>query len=158
QVYYTPWCDVAGKGIDDGTVSRLAERTYRVTSADSSWRWLPMNAAGMGGTIEGVSPRTAGPSLHGPLGRGGLQRGPPADFGALKYFRLVETTVSGVPVTISRTGYTGDLGYEIWVEAADALALWDALVAAGTPFGMTPAGVWALDIARIEAGLIMLDV
>src|SRR5262245_38197168 len=158
HVYYTPWCDVAGKVIDDGTVSRLAERTYRLTSADSSWRWLHMNAAGMEVTIEDVSERTAVLSLQGPLARAILECVSPADFGALKYFRLVETTVSGVPVTISRTGYTGDLGYEIWVEAADALALWDALVAAGTPFGMTPAGVWPLDIARIEAGLIMLDV
>jgi aminomethyltransferase len=61
-------------------------------------------------------------------------------------------------VAISRTGYTGDLGYEIWVDAGQALPLWDALIEAGTPYGITPAGVWALDIARIEAGLIMLDV
>ena len=158
QVYYTPWCDAAGKVIDDGTVSRLAERAYRLTSADSSWRWLHMNAAGMEVAIEDVSEATAVLSLQGPLARAIVEHVSPADFGSLKYFRLVETTVSGVPVTISRTGYTGDLGYEIWVEAADALALWDALVAAGAPFGMTPAGVWALDIARIEAGLIMLDV
>jgi glycine cleavage system T protein (aminomethyltransferase) len=158
QVYYTPWCDAAGKVIDDGTVSRLSETTYRLTSADSSWRWLRMNAVGMDVRIQDVSESVGALSLQGPLSRAILESVSPADFGALKYFRLVETTVRDLPVTISRTGYTGDLGYEIWVEAPRAVALWDALIEAGTRFGMTPAGVWALDTARIEAGLIMLDV
>ena len=77
---------------------------------------------------------------------------------ALKYFRFVDTTIAGIPVGLSRTGYTGDLGYEIWVEADRGVALWDALADAGKPYGLTPAGIWALDIARIEAGLIMMDV
>src|SRR5437762_2079185 len=158
QVYYTPWCDAAGKVIDDGTVSRLADSTYRLTSADSSLRWLHMNAVGMNVQIEDVSERVGTLALQGPSSRAILQQVSPADFTKLKYFRVVETTVGGVPVTVSRTGYTGDLGYEIWAEAARAEELWDALVRAGTPFGITPAGVWALDIARIEAGLIMLDV
>ena len=158
QVYYTPWCDAAGKVIDDGTVSRLSEEAYRLTSADSSWRWLHMNAAGMQVRIADVSEGVGALSLQGPLSRAILQSVSPADFGALKYFRLVETTIRDLPVTISRTGYTGDLGYEIWVEAPRAAALWDALIEAGSRFGMTPAGVWALDTARIEAGLIMLDV
>ena len=158
QVYYTPWCDAAGKVIDDGTVSRLSETTYRLTSADSSLRWLHMNSAGMEAGIEDVSERLGALSLQGPLSRAILEQVSPADFGKLKYFRLVETTLRGLPVTISRTGYTGDLGYEIWTEAPQAGALWDALIEAGTPYGITPAGVWALDLARIEAGLIMLDV
>jgi aminomethyltransferase len=158
QVYYTPWCDVAGKVIDDGTVSRLADSTYRLTSADSSLRWLHMNAVGMSVQIDDVSERVGTLALQGPLSRTILQQISPADFTKLKYFRVIETTVGGVPVTVSRTGYTGDLGYEIWVEAPRAEALWDALIRAGTPYGITPAGVWALDIARIEAGLIMLDV
>ncbi len=158
QVYYTPWCDAAGKVIDDGTVSRLADSTYRLTSADSSLRWLQMNAVGMDVRIEDVSERVGTLALQGPLSRAILSQLSPADFTKLKYFRVIETTVGGIPVTVSRTGYTGDLGYEIWVEAARAEALWDALVEAGTPYGITPAGVWALDIARIEAGLIMLDV
>ncbi|HKQ56946.1 MAG TPA: aminomethyltransferase family protein [Candidatus Eisenbacteria bacterium] len=158
QVYYTPWCDAAGKIIDDGTVSRLAETTYRLTSADSSLRWLHMNAVGMEVAIEDVSERLGTLALQGPLARAILASLSPADFGALKYFRLVETTIRDLPVTISRTGYTGDLGYEIWVEAARAPALWDELIEAGTPYGIVPAGVWALDLARIEAGLIMLDV
>ena len=158
QVYYTPWCDGEGKVIDDGTVSRLDERTYRFTSADSSLRWLRMNALGMEVSIEDISEAVGTLSLQGPLSRAILSTVSPADLGALKYFRLVESTIRDIPVSISRTGYTGDLGYEIWVDASRALALWDALVAAGIPYGLAPAGVWALDIARIEAGLIMMDV
>ena len=158
QVYYTPWCDHEGKVIDDGTVSRLGESTYRLTSADSSRRWLHLNAVGLDVTIEEVSERLGALSLQGPLARAILADVSAADLAALKYFRLTETTVRDIPVTISRTGYTGDLGYEIWVDASRALTLWDALIEAGTPFGITPAGVWALDIARIEAGLIMMDV
>ena len=158
QVYYTPWCDAAGKVIDDGTVSRLAESTYRLTSADSSLRWLHMNAVGMDVRIEDVSERVGALSLQGPLSRAVLQQVCPSDLKTLKYFRVIQTSVAGVAATVSRTGYTGDLGYEIWVDAARAEPLWDALMAAGTPFGIAPAGVWAMDVARIEAGLIMLDV
>jgi aminomethyltransferase len=158
QVYYTPWCDAAGKVIDDGTVSRLAETTYRLTSADASLRWLHMNAPGMEVGIEDVSERLGTLALQGPSARAILEQVSPADFAKLKYFRMVETTIRGIPVAISRTGYTGDLGYEIWVDTSQAVALWDALIEAGGPYGVTPAGVWALDIARIEAGLIMLDV
>jgi len=113
QVYYTPWCDGAGKVIDDGTVSRLGETTYRLTSADSSLRWLHMNAAGMEVAIEDLSERLGALSLQGPLSRAILSRLSAADLSALKYFRLLETTVRDIPVGISRTGYTGDLGYEI---------------------------------------------
>jgi len=158
QVYYTPWCDIHGKVIDDGTVSRLDEGAFRLTSADSSLRWLHLNAVGLEVAIEDISERVATLALQGPLSRAILEAVAPAEIATLKYFRLAETTVDRIPVAISRTGYTGDLGYEIWVEADDALALWDALMAAGTPYGLTPAGVWALDVARIEAGLIMLDV
>ncbi|MGH7724055.1 MAG: aminomethyltransferase family protein [Candidatus Eiseniibacteriota bacterium] len=158
QVYYTPWCDVHGKVIDDGTVSRLDEGTYRLTSADSSLRWLDLNAAGLEVAIEDVSERVATLAIQGPLSRTILERVAPPEIAKVKYFRLIETTVDRIPVTISRTGYTGDLGYEIWVGAGNAVALWDALMAAGTPYGLTPAAVWALDVARIEAGLIMLDV
>jgi aminomethyltransferase len=109
-------------------------------------------------TIEDVSERFAVVSLQGPLSRAILAQATPADMAALKYFRLVHTTIREIPATISRTGYTGDLGYEIWVDVGHGLALWDALIEVGTPYGITPTGVWALDIARIEAGLIMLDV
>lgn len=158
QVLYTPWCDAHGKVIDDGTVSRLAEGTFRLTSAEPNLRWLSMNAVGMQVTIDDVSDRTAALALQGPLSRTILEQLSPAKIASLKYFRFTQTTICEIPVTISRTGYTGDLGYEIWVDAEHALPVWDALIAAGTPYGITPAGIWALDIARIEAGLIMLDV
>jgi aminomethyltransferase len=158
QVLYTPWCDAAGKVIDDGTISRLDEQVFRLTSAEPNLRWLALNAVGLDVAVQDVSERTAALALQGPLARAVLEQVSPADFGALKYFRLVNTTVRGIPVTISRTGYTGDLGYELWIDAERALGVWDALMDAGAPFGITPAGIWALDIARIEAGLIMLDV
>jgi aminomethyltransferase len=158
QVFYTPWCDADGKVIDDGTISRLDEGRYRLTSADSSLRWLRMSAKGMSVDIEDVSERMGALSIQGPLSRAVLQTLTTTDLAALKYFRLVATTIKGIPVTISRTGYTGDLGYEIWVDAARAVELWDALIDAGTPFGIVPCGVWGLDLARIEAGLVMMDV
>jgi aminomethyltransferase len=158
QVYYTPWCDVAGKVIDDGTVTNLGGGVFRLTSADSSLRWLHMNAVGMEVSIDDISERMGALSLQGPLSREILSRAAAVDLTSLKYFRMIEGAVRGIPVAISRTGYTGDLGYEIWVEAAQAVPLWDALMEAGKPYGLTPAGVWAMDIARIEAGLIMLDV
>ena len=120
QVLYTPWCDVHGKVIDDGTVSRLDERTFRLTSAEPNVRWLGMNAVGLDVTIEEISARTAALALQGPLSRTILQQLSPADLSTLKYFRLVHTTIRDIPVTISRTGYTGDLGYEIWVDAERA--------------------------------------
>jgi aminomethyltransferase len=158
QVLYTPWCDAQGKVIDDGTISRLDERTFRLTSAEPNLRWLSMNAVGLDVAIEDRSVKTAALALQGPRSRTILEHLSPAGLAGLKYFRLVQTTVRDIPVTISRTGYTGDLGYEIWVDADRAVALWDALIAAGTPHGVVPAGIWALDLARIEAGLIMLDV
>jgi len=158
QVLYTPWCDAHGKVVDDGTISRLDEGTFRLTSAEPNVRWLRMNAQGMDVTIEGISAKVGALALQGPSARVILQQLSPADLATLKYFRLVQTTLRDVPVTISRTGYTGDLGYEIWVPAQKAGAVWDALMDAGGPYGIVPAGIWALDIARIEAGLIMLDV
>ena len=158
QVMYTPWCDRHGKVIDDGTISRLADTRYRLTSAEPNLRWLGMNGAGMDVVIEDASERTGALALQGPLSRTILEQVAGAEVGGLRYFRLVETRVRGVPVTISRTGYTGDLGYELWVDAAQAVSLWDALIEAGTPYGITPAGIWALDLVRIEAGLVMLDV
>jgi aminomethyltransferase len=158
QVYYTPWCDAAGKVVDDGTLSRLDEGTFRLTSADSSLRWLHMNAVGMDVGIQDVSETVGTLALQGPLSRAILAQLTPLDMSTIKYFRVAYTKIREIPVSISRTGYTGDLGYEIWVDADHALPLWDALIETGQPYGITPAGVWALDIARIEAGLIMLDV
>lgn len=158
QVLYTGWCDAAGKMLDDGTIARLDADLFRMTSAEPGLRWLEDNAAGLEVEVEDISDGIAALALQGPSSRAILQEIADTDLANLKYFRIVATTLSGIPVTISRTGYTGDLGYEIWAGAGDALALWDAVVDAGTPYGIVPAGMLALDLARIEAGLMLLEV
>ena len=158
QVYYTPWCDEHGKVIDDGTVSRLDENRYRWTAADPSLRWFTQNAVGLEVQIEDISERVAALALQGPTSAGVLRAAADADLDTLKYFRVTRGTIAGVPVEISRTGYTGDLGYEVWVEWQDALEVWDALVRAGRAYEMRAAGMLALDVARIEAGLLLIDV
>jgi aminomethyltransferase len=156
QVAYTPWCDAAGKVLDDGTIARLDQTTFRMTAAEPNLRWLQDNAAGFDVTIRDVSTSIAALSLQGPASRSILER--LGELSPLKYFRLAEATLGGIPVSISRTGYTGDLGYELWVDSNQALPLWDALMEAGTPHGIVPAGMLALDVARIEAGLMLIDV
>jgi len=159
QVVYTPWCDEQGKVIDDGTVSRLEENVYRWTAADPSLRWFTQNGAGLDVQIEDISESVAALALQGPTsGRLLKTLVEGTDIGSLKYFRVTRGTIAGVPVEISRTGYTGDLGYEIWVDTDQALKIWDVLVDRGRPFEIKPAGMLALDIARIEAGLLLIDV
>jgi glycine cleavage system T protein (aminomethyltransferase) len=158
QVFYTPWCDEHGKVIDDGTVSRLGDQTFRWTSADPSLRWFRQNAEGMKVQIEDVSEAIAAVALQGPTSARLLRAIAKADIDHVKYFRVTSGTIAGVPVDISRTGYTGDLGYEIWMPADRALAVWDAIVEGGRPFDIKPAGMLALDVARIEAGLLLIEV
>ena len=158
QVYYTPWCDEEGKVIDEGTISRLDEQTYRMTSADPSLRWLAMNAVGLEVDVREVTDQVAALSFQGPNTRATLNRCCEASVDRLKYFRVMQNKLKGVPVTISRTGYTGDLGYEIWMDAKDALPVWDALIEAGQDYGITPVGILAMDMARVEAGLFMIEV
>jgi aminomethyltransferase len=158
QVFYTPWCDEHGKVIDDGTVSRLADQTFRWTAADPSLRWFRQNARGMNVQIEDVSEEIAAVALQGPTSAKLLRAVAKADIDRLKYFRVTGGTIAGVAVDISRTGYTGDLGYEIWMPAARALEVWDALMDGGRPFDIKPAGMLALDVARIEAGLLLIEV
>jgi aminomethyltransferase len=158
QVYYTPWCDEHGKVIDDGTVSRLGEDRYRWTAADPSLRWFTQNAVGLDVQIEDISERVAALALQGPTSAGVLRSVAAADLDSLKYFRVTRGSIEGVPVEISRTGYTGDLGYEVWVDWQDAVKVWDALIRGGRAFEIRPAGMLALDVARIEAGLLLIDV
>src|SRR5215813_3356074 len=159
QVIYTPWCDEAGKVIDDGTVSRLGENTYRWTAADPSLRWFTQNAAGMDIQLEDISESVAALALQGPTsGRLLKSLVAGANIENLKYFRVTKGTIADVPVEISRTGYTGDLGYEIWVTASHAVGIWDALMDQGRAFDIHPAGMLALDVARIEAGLLLIDI
>ena len=158
QVYYTPWCDERGKVIDDGTVSRLEDQKFRWTAADPSLRWFRQNALGMKVDIEDISEEIAALALQGPTSARVLRAASTADINSLKYFRVTRGTIGGVPVDISRTGYTGDLGYEIWMSARDAVRVWDALMTHGKPFDIKPAGMLALDVARVEAGLLLIDV
>ena len=158
QVFYTPWCDEHGKVIDDGTVSRLGESVFRWTAADPSLRWFRQNAAGMHVAVEDISEELAALALQGPTSARLLRAVSDADIDRLKYFRVTTGSIGGVRVEISRTGYTGDLGYEIWIPAAHAVRVWDALMEGGKPFDIKPAGMLALDVARVEAGLLLIDV
>lgn len=158
RVLYSPWCNAAGKVLDDGTVARLGEELFRVTSSEPNLRWFEANAAGLEVEIEDVSAATAALALQGPASRAILQELLDADLAALRYYRIAAAKLRGFPVTVSRTSYTGDLGYEIWLDARDALPVWDALMEAGARHGLEPAGLLALDLARLEAGLLLAEV
>ena len=158
QVIYTPWCDEHGKVVDDGTVHRVDEQELRWTAADPQYRWLTMNAAGLDVAIEDVSEQVAALALQGPYSRAVLEAATGDDFSDLRYFRRRAAKVAGVDIDVSRTGYTGDLGYELWIPAEAAPQVWDALFAAGRAYAIRPAGMYALDVTRLEAGLIMLEV
>ena len=158
QVIYCCWCDPEGKVIDDGTITRLGENDYRWTAADPSLRWFRQNALGLNVQIEDISEQIAALALQGPTSGRLLKAVADADITDLKYFRVAHGKIAGVPVDISRTGYTGDLGFEIWTPWKDALRVWDKLMNEGEVFDIHPAGMVALDIARIEAGLILIEV
>ena len=158
QVMYTPWCDEDGKVIDDGTIQRLSKDKFRITSAEPNLEWIQSNAIGMNVNVKDDSFSTAALALQGPNSRAILNSISTNNLDKLRFFWMMETTFGNIPVSISRTGYTGDLGYEIWINPNDALKVWDLLMDKGKSFGITPTGLHALDIARIEAGLILLDV
>ena len=158
QVIYCCWCDPEGKVIDDGTITRLGENEYRWTAADPSLRWFQQNSLGLDVVIEDISEKVAALALQGPTSGKLLHAAAEANIAALKYFRVTHGKIGGVAVDISRTGYTGDLGYEIWVPRENALKVFDELMNKGRVFDIHPAGMVALDIARIEAGLILIEV
>jgi aminomethyltransferase len=155
---YTPWCNAAGKVIDDGTIAKLGDDFYRLTAAESNWRWLHDNAAGFDVEIEDASDDYGALAVQGPKSRALLESLTGADLSKVGYHRFTEINLAGRSIVASRTGYTGDLGYELWIPRELALEAWDALVEKGRSFALQPAGIWAMDVSRIEAGLIMLDV
>ncbi len=157
-VYYSPWCDEDGKVVDDGTIHRLAANRFRWTAADPQYRWLTLNASGLDVEIEDVSESVAAVALQGPWSRAVLEAAAGESFADLRYFRRRPASIAGTAIDVSRTGYTGDLGYELWIPAGHAVAVWDALATAGKPYGIRPAGMIALDVVRLEAGLILLEV
>jgi len=158
QIYYTPWCDDRGDVVDDGTLWNFGGGVYRLTAAEPNLLWLEDNSTQLDVSIKDVSQEVAALALQGPTSRAILMEAADGAVEKLKYFRFVETKFDGIPVQISRTGYTGDLGYELWTEWDRAETLWDALMTHGARFDMVPAGMTALDIARIEAGLILAEV
>ena len=155
RVAYMCWCDDNGRVIDDGTVSRIDEDYYRVTSTEPALHWLLRHARGYDVTIEDSSTKIAVVAVQGPNSRDIVSAATSGDAQSLKFFRLVQTRIDGFEALVSRTGYTGDLGYEIWVKNDDAGRLWDAMIAAGKPYGLEPAGLDAMDVTRIEAGFIL---
>ncbi len=155
---YTPWCDDEGKIIDDGILARLEEQTFRLTAAAPTLYWLEDNAIGLDVTVEEVTETLAVLALQGPYSCDLLKTLSDADIDQLPYFSIKNTKLAGIPVAVSRTGYTGDLGYEIWVEPHQAIQLWDGLFEAGQAYRLRPFGEYALDMTRIEAGLLLAEV
>jgi aminomethyltransferase len=155
RVTYLCWCDADGKVLDDGTITCWGPGEYRLTSADPSWAWLLQQAQGLAVEITDRSSDLAALALQGPRSRAILAAVAGKEIEALRFFRATHAKIAGVAVDVTRTGYTGDLGYEVWMSADDALPVWDALVAAGAPHGLLPAGLDALDVTRVEAGFIL---
>ena len=159
QVMYTPWCDDDGRVIDDGTVARLDEQRFRITAADPNLAWFQDCGTGLEAESIDVSTSLAALAVQGPNSRAVLKKMlKGADVDSLKYYHLLKAEAGGIPLDVSRTGYTGDLGYEVWIAAEHAGMLWDLLVEAGQGYGLLPAGMAALDIARIEAGLLLIEI
>ena len=157
QVVYTSWCDERGKVIDDGTVTRLDETTFRWTAAEPSLRWLELNSVDLDLSVEDVTEELAALALQGPQSRDLLAAVTGRDWSDVGYFHRRPTEITGVDVDVTRTGYTGDLGYELWIPSEHAIEVWDALFKDGEPFGLRPVGMRAMDVARVEAGLILID-
>ena len=158
QVMYSPWCDENGKVIDDGTIQRIGKEDFRLTSAEPNLSWLELNSFDMEVTIYDESDKVSALALQGPNSRDIINSISSKSVNNLKFFGMMETDFNGIQVSISRTGYTGDLGYEIWINPTDSIKIWDMLIKYGRNYGITPVGLNALDISRIEASLILLDV
>jgi aminomethyltransferase len=157
RVFYSPWCDEEGKVLDDGTIARLDDERYRITAADASYRWFLLNATGLDVEVDDISDGTAALALQGRLSREVLQDAAGHDMSDLRYFGRRATEIAGVQVDVTRTGYTGDRGYELWMPAELALPVWDRLFDVGQRYGIYPVGIAAMDVARVEAGLILIE-
>lgn len=158
RVTYTCWCDARGKVIDDGTVTRLDDESYFVTAAEPSLLWMTKLSRGLDVTVDDKSADIGCLALQGPTSRDILKRCTDADLDKLRFFGSTKAKLDDVDVRLTRTGYTGDLGYEVWVAREHALRVWDALMDAGRDYDLLPAGLDALDMTRVEAGFIMLGV
>jgi aminomethyltransferase len=158
RVVYGTMCNDDGHCLDDGTVANLGDGRYRVTSSEPWFGWYSRHARGFEVSIEDETDRLAALSVQGPRARAVLQPLVEADLDAVRFFGVRTAKLAGRPGWITRTGYTGDLGYELWVSPEDACHVWDAVLAAGRDEGIQPAGLDAMDVTRIEAGFVLQGV
>ena len=161
RVAYCVWCNDAGHLIDDGTVFCLGEGEYRLCTAERQLDWLLDSAVGFDVAIGEVTEDVAALALQGPTSYSVLRKAGVAGVELLKPFELgtfILPAAAEAPLMVSRTGFTGDLGYELWMEPKDAERVWDALFEAGRTRGIRPIGSRALNIARIEAGFLLPNV
>ncbi len=158
RVAYCVWCNDAGHIIDDGTIFRLGASEYRLCTAERQLDWLLDSAIGFEVLIEEVTERIAALSVQGPTSCAVLKAAGFCGVANLKPFDIGSFALGEIEVMVSRTGFTGDLGYELWLEPQNAEALWDALMIAGRTRGIRAIGSQALNIARIEAGFISPNV
>lgn len=155
RIAYTLMCNEKGWVLDDGTVQVLGDDWVRLTMAERWLHWLHEHARGFDVTITDVTRDLAILSLQGPRARDILDPVTGFDLGKMRFFRIRQTTVAGIACTVGRTGYTGDLGFEITVAADQAGAVWDAIIEEGKPHQLEPIGLDALDVSRIEAGYML---
>ncbi len=157
RAHYTAWVDDEGWVLEDGVIMRLAGDEFLLTTAQPNLAYFDGLATGLAVVIEDVSEQYGALALQGPRAREIVSRLDP-DLEDLGYFHVAPAKIGDASVIVSRTGFTGDLGYEIWVESDDAIEVWDRLFEAATPRGGIPVGQTALLITRIEAGLLLLHV
>ena len=155
SVTYVVWCNDDGKMIDDGTLFQMGEQDYRLCSQHHQFDWLMISALGFDVQITVETHDVAALAIQGPTSCSVLNAAGFTRVDDLKPFRSVDTRCGDIPVTVSRTGYTGDLGYELWMRPEDALRIWDAIFAVQERFDIHAIGLSALEMVRIEAGFIM---
>ena len=154
RVAYAVWCDDQGQVIDDGTIFHLREGEYRLCSQERHFAWLKAAAIGFDVDIKHETDDIAALAVQGPTSFAILRQLNIDGLAELKPFGLLHCDFEGVELMVSRTGFTGDLGYELWIEPGKAGALWDALFEAGKLHGIRAIGTHALEHARIEAGFL----
>lgn len=155
RVTYIAWCNDDGKVIDDGTLFQLDDNDYRLCSQHHQLDWLLLSAVGFDVRIEVETHDVAALAVQGPTSCSVLTAAGIDGLEDLKPFGIKNLECAGFPVTVSRTGYTGDLGYELWTDPENALPLWDAIFAVEGQFDVRVMGLSALEMVRIEAGFIM---